>query len=142
MMRIGLMAALSVLVVAGCPAAHAQPVEAALDQPFILQGGQQVTITGEDLDVRFTQVLEDSRCPELVECFWTGQARIVLAAETDGREPTPVEFNTNPAPGLNIQTVRVSEFTITLDSLDPYPQTPEDLFALEDYRATLTVRND
>ena len=47
----------------------AEPTEAGLGRPFVLQGGQQVTITGEDLRLRFAQVLEDSRCPELVECI-------------------------------------------------------------------------
>jgi len=136
------LAALVLLPIAGCRAANADPVEAGLGGPFVLQGGQQVTITGGGLHLRFTQVLEDSRCPRLVACVWTGQARITVIAETAGREPIPLELNTNPAPGQGVQTGRVNEFTITLDALDPYPQAPEDQVALEDYRATLSVRND
>ena len=147
MQRIWVLAVLAVLPIAGCRPAHAEPTEAGLGRPFVLQGGQQVTIPGEDLRLRFAQVLEDSRCPELVECIWTGQARIVVIADTGvvgtaGGEPTPVEFNTNPAPGLTMASARVNEFTIMLESLDPYPQTPGDQFALEDYRATLSVRAD
>jgi hypothetical protein len=57
-----------------------------------------------------------------------------------GREPTTVEFNTNPAPGLNGQTAKVGDYTIGLQSLDPYPETVDQPIALEDYRTTLLVR--
>ena len=37
-------------------------------------------------------------------------------------------------------TVDVDDYTIELKSLDPYPQTPDDRIALEDYTATLLVQ--
>ena len=52
--------------------AEAEPVEFGLDQEFTLSGGQEAAITGENLRLRFTDVVEDSRCPMRVECFWTG----------------------------------------------------------------------
>jgi hypothetical protein len=51
-----------------------------------------------------------------------------------------VAFNTNPAPGQNVLTAEVAEYVIKLVSLEPYPQTPEDVIPLEQYRATLEVR--
>jgi hypothetical protein len=51
-----------------------------------------------------------------------------------------MEFNTNPAPGQTRQTTEVGAYTVELKSLDPYPQTPDDATALEDYSATLLVR--
>jgi hypothetical protein len=120
--------------------ADADPVEFSLDKEFSLGGGQEATISGENLRLRFTEVLEDSRCPTQVECFWTGQARIAVLVQPDGRDATTVEFNTNPAPGQNVQTVQVGEYTIALQSLDPYPQTPDESIGLEQYRATLSVR--
>jgi hypothetical protein len=131
----------SLLALAGCQANHASadPVSFDLDQPFALAGGQEASINGEGLRVRFTDVLEDSRCPARVECFWTGQARVAVVVQPEGRDPTTIEFNTNPAPGQTISTGRVDSYTIALTSLDPYPQTPEDATTLEDYRATLAV---
>ena len=35
----------------------------------------------------------------------------------------------------------MGEYTIELWSLDPYPQTPDDSLALEDYHASLVVRS-
>jgi len=131
-----------VLVLSGCQshAAQADPIEAALDQDFVLQGGQEVTIRGADLRLRFTDVLEDSRCPTDVECFWTGQARISLDAEVGQDPPTSLEFNTNPAPGQGKLTNDVGGYTIELKALDPYPKTPDHSPALTDYSATLLVR--
>ena len=68
--------------------AEADPVEYTLGQEFSLRGGQEATISGENLRLRFTDVLEDSRCPTEVECFWTGQARIAVAVEPAGRAAT------------------------------------------------------
>jgi hypothetical protein len=119
--------------------AAAKPLEINLNEVFALKGGQEATINGEDLRLRFDKVLEDSRCPKMVECFWTGQARVALLVEPNGRGETTLEFNTNPAPDLNNQTARLDEYTITMDALEPYPQTPEQSIELEDYRATLKV---
>ncbi len=134
-----------VFALAGCQShpAQADPIESGLDQEFVLHGGQAATIRGTDLRLRFTDVLEDSRCPTQVECFWTGQARISVVAEQGQAAPTTIEFNTNPAPGQNKQVVQVgdhSEYTVELKSLDPYPQTPDDSPALTAYSATLLVR--
>jgi hypothetical protein len=111
-----------------------------LNQEFVLQGEQQAVVGAADLRLRFTGVAEDSRCPTKVECFWTGQARIVIAVQSGRSEPTDVEFNTNPAPGQNRQTVPVGDYVVELKSLDPYPETPDESIPLADYRATLLVR--
>jgi hypothetical protein len=131
------------LTLVGCGTdreAAAGPLEFDVNQAFPLGGGQEATITGENLLVRFSDVLEDSRCPKAVECFWTGEARIVIRVEDHG-EPTTVEFNTNPAPGQNVQLSTVGAHTVALWSLDPYPQSPDQVLKLTDYRATLLVQN-
>lgn len=131
-----------VLALLGCQshAAQADPIESGLDQEFVLHGGQEATIRSADLRLRFTDVLEDSRCPTQVECFWTGQARIAVVAEQGQSASTTVEFNTNPAPGQGKLTNDIGGYTVELKSLDPYPQTPDDAPALTDYSATLLVR--
>jgi hypothetical protein len=119
--------------------AEADPVEFTLDKEFTLSGGQEAVISDQNLGLRFTDVLEDSRCPTEVECFWTGQARLAVLVEPAGSPSTTVQFNTNPAPGQTVQTVRAGDYTISLKSLDPYPRTPDDPISFEDYRATLLV---
>ena len=122
------------LLAAGCQVASADP---GLDREFTLGGGQEASVDG--LRVRFADVLEDSRCPASVACFWSGQARLTVVAQTEGGPPTTVEFNTNPAPGQGVSSGRVGDYTVTMRSLEPYPQTPEDSTPLEDYRLTLSV---
>lgn len=131
------------LALAGCHGgqqARADTVDARLGQPFVVTGGQQAEITDEPLRLRFAEVLEDSRCPTEVECFWTGQARVGLEVEDGSSGQQNVEFNTNPAPGQNRQSVRTGDYEITLQALEPHPRTPNDNLALPDYRATLLVR--
>jgi hypothetical protein len=94
----------------GCHAgesARADAPELNLNEPFTLTGGQEGPIAAEDLRVRFAEVLEDSRCPTQVECFWTGQARIAVTVAPPGSPATNVTFNTNPAAGqtVNVGTV-------------------------------------
>ena len=139
MIKTWVLALASGLALVGCQADHAAagPLGFDLNEVFPLRGGQEATINGEG---RFDAVLEDSRCPKRVECVWTGQARIAIRVHDHG-DPTAVEFNTHPAPGQNLQRVRVGEHTVALWSLDPYPDDVHQSIALEDYRATLLVQN-
>lgn len=125
------------LFAAGCQVASADPVAVGLDRDFTLGGGQQASVDG--LRVRFADVLEDSRCPARVACFWSGQARLTVVAQSEGDPPTTVEFNTNPAPSQGVSSGRAGEYTLTMRSLEPYPQTPDDATPFEDYRLTLSV---
>ncbi len=133
--------ALLTLSLTGCLSreADADPVTFTLGQEFTLGGGQEAVFDGGDLSVRFSELLEDSRCPTEVECFWTGQARIALVVQAVGRPAATAYFNTNPAPGENQQSVRAGDVNVELRSLEPYPRTPDDPLAFEDYQATLVV---
>ena len=110
-----------------------------LNEAFSLGGGQEGLNPGEKLRVRFTDVLEDSRCPAQVACFWTGQARIAVSVQSDGADPTNVEFNTNPALGQTVKTATVGPYIVEMQSVDPYPRTPDPI-VFADYRAALLVR--
>lgn len=139
---LGVLVALTVALV-GCQGSHraeADPVQFTLGKEFTLGGGQEAVLLAENLKVRFTDVLEDSRCPSEVECFWTGQARIAVQVEPAGSPSVSAAFNTNPAPGQNVQTVRVGDYAISLTSLEPLPRRPDEPIAFEDYRAVLLVR--
>jgi hypothetical protein len=144
MIRLWQVAMVLTVALMGCQQAQearADDVEFHLNEAFALAGGQDAVIAGEKMRLRFDEVLEDSRCPAQVECFWTGQARIAIVVQPAASTPTTAAFNTNPAPGQNVQMAQVGEYAIELVSLDPYPQSPDDALALEQYRATLVVRN-
>jgi hypothetical protein len=135
-------AALLGLALLSCHAddpARADAPEFSLNEPLTLSAGQDGLIPSENLRLRFAEVLEDSRCPTQVNCFWTGQARIAVAVQPGGGDWTTVEFNTNPASGQTVKVADVGQYSIELLSLDPYPQTPDSI-PFEDYRASLVVR--
>jgi hypothetical protein len=132
-----------IAAVVGCQAsrqAQADPPAFTLGQEFSVGGGQEAMFGDGDLRVRFAELLEDSRCPTEVECFWTGQARIAVVVQAVGSPQTTVYFNTNPAPSENVQSAKSGAYTVDLKSLDPYPKTPDDPISFEDYKATLVVR--
>ena len=140
--RRALVGAALALALVGCQMsreADADPVQPALGQELVIGGGQEAVFSGNDLSVRFSELLEDSRCPSEVECFWTGQARIAVIVQPTGRPSTTAYFNTNPAPGENVQTVRAGDYSVELRKLEPYPRTPDDPASFDDYRATLLV---
>jgi hypothetical protein len=98
-----------------------EPVVALADVEIPL--GQTVPIDNGAIDVTFTEVVEDSRCPMNVMCVWQGRAVVGLrvrhldGSETDellttlvmkGREPSSLSL---PADG----------YALFLVSLTPYP---------------------
>lgn len=123
----------------GCSSGSSRPMEILLGDVFTLGQGQEAVIQSEDLHVRFDSVLEDSRCPTQVTCVWSGQARIAVAIWRSQEEPVTLEFNTNPAPAENRQTLTYSSYMIRLESLDPYPQSPEQSIEQSEYRVTLQI---
>jgi hypothetical protein len=111
----------------------------ALDELFSLGGGETAVFNTNGLQLHFSEVVEDSRCPTEVECFWTGQAVIIITAEEDG-EAVDLEFNTNPAPGQTIDVLPAFGYMVHLELLDPYPKNPDNPIVFSDYQAQLIVK--
>ena len=83
-----------------------------LGESFELHAGEAVTISGEPLSFRFDSLLNESRCPLGVECFWQGNASIVISCAE--RHDT---LDTYFVPSKIVQ----SAYTLTLRDLTPYP---------------------
>lgn len=49
-----------------------------LNEEFYLSVGQRAFVTGENLEVKFNEVTEDSRCPKGVTCVWAGRVTCVV----------------------------------------------------------------
>ncbi|MGM0589613.1 MAG: hypothetical protein ACQETE_14415 [Bacteroidota bacterium] len=94
--------------------------------------GERLAVKGTDLIVQFTEVLEDSRCPEGVQCPWAGNARVQFNVNGE-----LLELNTFTQPKSNV----VAGFRIELLSLRPYPvkDRPIDSAA---YVAEIRIRRD
>ena len=72
----------ALLLLVGC-AGNAE-FRSRLGEEFSLRIGQSVVITGEDLEIRFVEVSEDSRCPKGVTCVWEGRVTAVVEISTGG----------------------------------------------------------
>lgn len=111
-------------VAAGQPAAGpASPpspstVSAPAGQDVTLRLGQEAAVEGEDLTVRYTRVVADSRCRPGMQCVWQGEATLAFLLKEPGRgESTTAELHSGPRTGpqatsfagSRIELVSVSE---------------------------------
>ncbi|MFH1852705.1 MAG: hypothetical protein ABIA75_10200, partial [Candidatus Neomarinimicrobiota bacterium] len=67
--------------------------------------------------LRFAGLLEDSRCPVGVECFWEGNGRVMIAATRGTGDSADLELNT----ALEPRTAEFGLYRIGLIELKPYP---------------------
>jgi hypothetical protein len=76
------LAALALL--AACVTTRPPSVTAGLDRDFRLARGETAAVGTDGLTVRFSAVVEDSRCPMGVTCVRAGEARVHLELRAPG----------------------------------------------------------
>lgn len=108
-------------------------------QEFSLKVGQQLKLDGVDLQVKFTGVSQDSRCPSNVNCVWAGNAEVSLDL-LHNKCNRSIILNTHRTSGTGDEA-KVGAFRFKLVKLDPYPHT-ERKIAPGDYTATLLVTKE
>jgi hypothetical protein len=121
------------LLLGGC--AGTGEVKGRLGEEFSLRIDQSVVITGEDLEIRFVEVSEDSRCPKDVLCGWEGRVSAVVEISANGS----LQQLKLTQPGLTEQPTREAykEYQLTF-KVEPYPQEGKEI-AADEYRLLLTV---
>lgn len=122
----------------GCNGVIASGV--ALGREFKIRYGQELTVKGQDLKVKFASLLDDSRCPEGVECFWEGDARILIGVSQAAVEEAHMELHTSRGGGDT--EGRYQHYVVRLVAL--YPNRPRHVGNINhsDYVATLFVTKD
>lgn len=130
-----LIAVLLLLLLAAACGGGAGEVEAELGQEFSLTIGQTASIQGEQLNLKFLEVVNDSRCPRNVTCIWQGQATCLV--EITYLES--VHRLTLTQPGLTEEPSRIqfNDYLIQFN-LTPYPQAGQEI-KNGDYRLKLVV---
>jgi hypothetical protein len=111
------------------------PGHAALDKPFDLHGGATALLPAEGLRVVFEKVKGDSRCAKGVQCFWAGDAEVVLRVKKGSDAPAELSVHAN---GQFATSASYQGFLITLQALGPQPRVGQPI-KLADYVATLVV---
>jgi hypothetical protein len=105
-----------------------------LGQEFDLKINQEATVEGEGLAVTFESVLEDSRCPDGVDCIWSGNAKIKIRSSKQKQTPATIELNTDAGP----KSSSYLNYEIRLVGLKPRPK-PSEAVRPEEYKAALIV---
>jgi hypothetical protein len=106
-----------------------------LGQEFSLRIGESASIKGEELQVRFLEVTEDSRCPTGVVCIWEGRVSGLL--EIAYRESLHRAELTEPGLTSWPPEYPFNEYKIAYH-VEPYPQAGIEI-AVEDYRLVLRI---
>ena len=129
----GMFTAIIFFSFAGCSNNQAA-VTAGLGEVFTIGVGQSAQITGEDMTLKFNEVIGDSRCAQNVTCVWEGVASSKVTITYQGKEYTIVLNE----PGLTDQAEDTFfDYTITY-SLNPYPREGESI-SPNDYVLTLKL---
>ena len=110
-----------------------------MGKEFSLKVGQQAKVDGVDLNLKFTGVPQDSRCPTNVNCVWAGNAEVALEW-THNKCTTTITLNTH-ASAANSDEAKVSGLRVKLIKLEPYPHS-EKKISPSDYTATLLITKE
>lgn len=129
-----LLASVAIVLVLGSCADNGE-VKASLGQEFSLSIGQSVVITGEDLEIRFVEVSEDSRCPKDVTCVWEGRviALVEISVDSSSQQLKLTQ------PGLTEQYAMETykDYQLTF-KVEPYPEEGKEI-AADEYRLLLII---
>jgi hypothetical protein len=115
--------------------------EAILGRDFKIKYGQELTVKGEDLKVKFAFV-QDTRCPENVDCYWEGDAKILIGVRRANAEETQVELHTSSRKNKSYtQEGKYQQYVIRVVALAPRPRTDVER-KISDYVATLLIKKE
>lgn len=117
---------------------EAHTENAVLGQEFKIEYGQELTVEGQNLKVKFASLLQDSRCPTDVKCVWEGDAKILLSVRRGNAKKANMELHTNEQ---FTQAGKYQRYVIRLVALAPYPKTRLTQ-KQSDYVATLMIKKE
>src|SRR5690606_37450634 len=80
--------------------------------------GQKACDEASGIEIEFVRVVEDSRCPEGVDCIWAGRAVIEVIAHKAGEASDTTTLSTNGGDG----SFGFAGYRIHLEAVDPYPK--------------------
>ncbi|MBL4662765.1 MAG: hypothetical protein JKY22_04230 [Flavobacteriaceae bacterium] len=93
--------------------------EIAVTPQITFKIGLETTVTSDGVAIQFHEVLEDSRCPENVQCVWAGQARVKVTVSTSEMPEKTLELIVGKKE-KNILYVG-NDFVLKAINLAPYP---------------------
>ncbi|OYD91885.1 hypothetical protein CDG76_24875 [Nostoc sp. 'Peltigera membranacea cyanobiont' 210A] len=105
--------------------------------PFYLKYGKTAYLPTENIEIKFSKVIQDSRCPSDVTCIWQGQVIIGLDIIKNGKQVSTLMLTLVPGrDALPIQFL--DKYSVTLIGVSPYPNSKKTI-VLKDYIAKIVV---
>jgi len=123
----GVLLVLSLLLFVGCTLS----VRVRVGETASVRLGKGIELEGGDFSLFFRDVLEDSRCPQGVECFWEG--RVVALFDVQGNA-TEVELVESRLP----KALPFGSYCVVFLGVFP-PRTSLTLPAKDEYRVVLRI---
>ncbi len=106
-----------------------------LDIEFKLRISEKAFIKDAEVTVTFIRVVEDSRCPSNVYCFWAGRAIVELSFTKNNKEIGRVNLT---IPGD--EEKEFDGYVIRLIRIEPQREYPDKMqISPSDYRITLII---
>ncbi|MBD2448656.1 hypothetical protein H6G76_16155 [Nostoc sp. FACHB-152] len=116
------------------------PVKVTLNTEFDLKYGQIAYLRTGGIEIKFSKVLQDSRCPSNVTCIWQGQVIIELEILQYGRKVSTL--NLTLIPGRDASAVQFfNKYTVKLIDVSPYPKDGQQIFP-QNYIARIVVTKE
>jgi hypothetical protein len=109
--------------------------QASLEETILLSPGQSAEIAGENVELAFHRVANDSRCPSGAQCVTAGTAVVVMQLVGQGFDFGQIEFIVSPGGGGQ---VLLGIYTVNLLTLEPDPPSESGVDA-SDYRIAFNV---
>jgi len=123
-----------ILIACGCGGGYSD-VQARQNEEFSLFMGQRALIVGENLEIRFDEVIEDSRCPRDVICVWAGRVTCMVELTCAGSSYRMAL--TEPGLTDDYSKERYEGYELTFH-VTPYPEAGKKI-ATDAYRLHLIV---
>ncbi len=98
------------------------PTDNKFGEPIALELGASSDIQAGELTISFDKLVEDSRCPNGVDCIWQGQAAIQILVN----ETSTVDLIMQ-AGKEDLATDTLDNYIYTLLDVSPYPDIKDDL---------------
>ena len=97
----------------------------------------QTASAPNNIDVKFLNVIDDSRCPSDVTCIWQGKSTIIVNVVKSGQNVG--NFSLTSGLGYKNATVQILDgYFLQLTKIEPYPKSGTTI-SLSDYLATFEL---
>ncbi len=118
-------------------------------QEVTLDFGEQVVLVDGSLSLTFERVVDDSRCPTEVNCFWSGMVVVAVEAEANGHPAQTLLLGGSTdssggamraVPAQQAQpTASIAGYEVQLLAVTPYPAQVSSQSSAADYRIILRL---